>query len=732
MNSLHINRIRVQTGNHPLKNYLEINPARNFNLIYGRNESGKTYLVEFLIKLLFGSGQLSGSELRDWDSSGEVSVLGLKESESEPVIFDGGKGQSDRFDGFFKAEGLPADFSKLLVVKSGEARLSVDKDGVGKGLLKDYLSGVGMLEAILDDKNISVTIKAEQTKILDNYISGNNRGEIKNYRGADEKRTSLNELLNRVLEYADGTIRDLTDQKNEKESQLARLDIARRHQGAKILDEIKAIRSELKNLPPDDALAKVNIKVAIHREKESEIQKKTVKLEKLSGAVDDSQWTEQAVITYEELLNQSTEEKSRAWPWVLAAFFFVVTVVSGFVDQPVGIGVGALLTMIFFVLHILGRAKQSADSGKLLELHNLGEEYQRRFGEPLSNLATLKAKATVLNAAQKKKVDMEGELNGLQNELRDIGSGIVEWFSRYFLGEAERESWEYSINKTKENRTFLERSIEGLEGDLDDKLKLRKEQCQHSQEDPDVVWDIEKNEVITNDLENIKGVLLEANEKNADLKNEVGAQVGQYSDDWHELIEWLEEKTSKASEEYKKITAELLAKICVKNTSNEFREREDQKITENLQDEALARELKTTTCGAYDRFEWDGEGLSVRSPEGHEYAVENLSSGAKDQVMMAIRIGFARRALGDRSAFLILDDAFQRADWERRPEMIQHTLQMVQEHGWQLFYFTMDDHIRDTFRAKANSIFGPDGYLYHSLSNGFAQKDSEDRVPPFQ
>ena len=117
----------------------------------------------------------------------------------------------------------------------------------------------------------------------------------------------------------------------------AALDIARRHQGAKILDEIKAISSELENLPPDDALANVNTNIAIFREKESEIKKKTVKLEEFSGAVDDSQWTEQAVITYEELLNQSTEEKSRVWLWVLAVFFFVVTVASGFVDQPVGI-----------------------------------------------------------------------------------------------------------------------------------------------------------------------------------------------------------------------------------------------------------------------------------------------------------------------------------------------------------------------------------------------------------
>ena len=185
---------------------------------------------------------------------------------------------------------------------------------------------------------------------------------------------------------------------------------------------------------------------------------------------------------------------------------------------------------------------------------------------------------------------------------------------------------------------------------------------------------------------------------------------------WNSIFKWLEKKTHEASEEYKKITAALLAKICLKNASNEFLEKEDQQITENLQNESLARELMATTCGAYNRFSWDGRGLSVLSPEGHEYAVGDLSSGARDQVMMAIRIGFAQRALGDRSAFLILDDAFQLADWERRPEIIRHTLQLVQEHGWQVFYFTMDDNIRDTFRREADGIIGEDEYLYRSLS----------------
>ncbi|HCQ15235.1 MAG TPA: tetraacyldisaccharide 4'-kinase, partial [Cryomorphaceae bacterium] len=37
---------------------------------------------------------------------------------------------------------------------------------------------------------------------------------------------------------------------------------------------------------------------------------------------------------------------------------------------------------------------------------------------------------------------------------------------------------------------------------------------------------------------------------------------------------------------------------------------------------------------------------------------------------------------------VILDDAFQHSDWERRPRMIEYMVKLVKE-GWQVFYFTM-------------------------------------------
>ncbi len=72
------------------------------------------------------------------------------------------------------------------------------------------------------------------------------------------------------------------------------------------------------------------------------------------------------------------------------------------------------------------------------------------------------------------------------------------------------------------------------------------------------------------------------------------------------------------------------------------------------------------------------------------------STGTREQVFLALRIGFASLLMKGEKGFLILDDAFQHSDWQRRNHCVQELLNLVSA-GWQVFYFTMDDHIRDLF-----------------------------------
>ncbi|HCD03539.1 MAG TPA: hypothetical protein DER64_23745, partial [Planctomycetaceae bacterium] len=77
----------------------------------------------------------------------------------------------------------------------------------------------------------------------------------------------------------------------------------------------------------------------------------------------------------------------------------------------------------------------------------------------------------------------------------------------------------------------------------------------------------------------------------------------------------------------------------------------------------------------------------------------------------------ARIALDNEPSFLVLDDAFQHSDWNRREQLVPQAVGLV-EAGWQVLYFTIDDHIRDLFNTVG------DRYVSHSLSE---PSPSEDR-----
>ena len=91
-----------------------------------------------------------------------------------------------------------------------------------------------------------------------------------------------------------------------------------------------------------------------------------------------------------------------------------------------------------------------------------------------------------------------------------------------------------------------------------------------------------------------------------------------------------------------------------------------------------------------------------------------MSTGAQEQILLALRIGFARKWMEQNALFLILDDAFQHSDWERRVRLVDEMVSLAQQ-GWQIIYFSMDDHIRKLFEDRVKPVLG-NQYRYRELS----------------
>ena len=88
-----------------------------FNLIYGPNESGKTFLTEFILQSIFRYPKLSKWPLRELPGQGKVFISGLN---SEEVEFS--PKSRMKIEDFWAANvpGLPTNMARLLVVKGGE------------------------------------------------------------------------------------------------------------------------------------------------------------------------------------------------------------------------------------------------------------------------------------------------------------------------------------------------------------------------------------------------------------------------------------------------------------------------------------------------------------------------------------------------------------------------------------------------------------------------------------
>jgi energy-coupling factor transporter ATP-binding protein EcfA2 len=95
----------------------------------------------------------------------------------------------------------------------------------------------------------------------------------------------------------------------------------------------------------------------------------------------------------------------------------------------------------------------------------------------------------------------------------------------------------------------------------------------------------------------------------------------------------------------------------------------------------------------YNQVTVENRDFVVTDLTGKSYDVEELSSGARDQLLLCFRIAALRKVYPD-GAFLILDDAFIFADWQRRQRLAQLAKKFV-EQGNQVIYLTSDDHTRD-------------------------------------
>jgi len=362
---------------------------------------------------------------------------------------------------------------------------------------------------------------------------------------------------------------------------------------------------------------------------------------------------------------------------------------------------------------------------KIKELENLRKSLEKQIREKESSLFSLnipeteyiqnepciefdqskfeQLKKEIANIEQlgKNISNLEEVQEKLSKEIEETKIEIQNFFKKWLKQDINESEWENKIRELKNIIEENEKRKTNLEGEL---KGLGIEESDYLKEDPGIIYNEGKYKEIEKQLYQKKE---EKGKKEKELYSLKGEVIGllplkpDITTPWDEILKKLYEFREEKWKELKGKISEIVANMLVHQMIEKMQKEEEEFLVESINSDNVTNILKRITNDKYQKIKIEGDEVYVSS-DIVDYNIRDLSTGAKEQVLLAIRIGIAQKLLGTTAGFLILDDAFQHVDWEKRPLIVDSLIELSKS-GWQIFYLTMDDNIKDLFEKRGKS-----------------------------
>ena len=656
-----------------------------FNVIYGPNEKGKTFLTEFILRCLFKN--TDRWEMRK-EGRGKVFVSGLKE---ERV---GLTASSDiKLDTFLEEErGLPPQLSKLLVVKGSDAKIeNHSQAGASKGVVKEFLTEKGLLEEI--EENVSKTI--QKANIESEPIDIDKRGEGRELKNLKKKLDKLDGLIKNIEDnYSPGRLKQLRMEKEKLEKRLNDQKKAKRHKAYKLSNELEELESEY-NRYDSQEVASLAKNIENHEQLKKKVKKKKEEYEEKKGRAEKYRKLEAIGDNYKRLKEDTSQSIGMVWKLIPTGLFIVSGVITLLVSEL--LGVLSFAVTAGFIVYYLYRYKKEIDSkNNTEELKKLEKEFQEETGKEMKTVATLEATVKDYGSAPEVAKTIKSNLEELQEDLSELKTRIRGQMRNILNQDVGEDEWQEKLVKIKDKAQEVAKKREKLKDRLS---SLNVDQSDYEKEEMDVHYSAKEEKSLKEEITGKEDKIKEEEGSLKDIEIKIAQAVdSDLKTNFSELYQALHETKRRVQKDLKAKKTEIVAKKLVFDQLEELRAEEDERIKENLKSKKIQEVVSKMTGGRYKGVRLVGDELEVVG-ELENFKLKELSTGTGEQILLALRVGLGAELLGEDSMFLLLDDAFQNSDWERR-EVLVTGLADLAEDGWQIIYLTMDDHIRDLFEKE--------------------------------
>ena len=663
------------------------------NLIYSKNERGKTFLTEFIIRSLFKNTNIKRWKFRG-GGSGKVYVSGL---DKELIEFS--PSTPKKLEDFWEEDetGLPPSMVKLLVSKGGEPSIEDTEEGIDKNLIKEIFSGISLLDKIDNEKNINKTIKSAQ--LINSNIDIRDQGDGKIYHDLKEEINQIDNLFTEIeSKYVEGIIESYKKEEESLKKHLEELNKAKRYEAFLISKKIDEIEGKLSQ-NPEDKLNKISTEIAIYEITKNDCNVKKQQLKDSQEKSRHFSWLKETIPLYERLTINSIKKPGYLLLIIMSIFAFITAVLI-FLNIIIGATLFLLISAIlslavtigltaFYIRNLFNYSKYV---GLNEELNRIKVEFKNKIGNKLTDIALLNAELSKQKEFYDKAKFLEEQLEVIRNDYEKQHFSIQQKFNELAVKQILESDWHVFLNTKKQDNNILKSNKEEEQKKLNN-LQVR--EADYLNEDIGIKFDIDEFNEVNIKIDDISKKISEQKKEIDALKHNVCIKTeNDFSISWEQLIENLKKKRLEKENDLNTLEAKITAGIIVHNVISQLRVEEDKKILEGLQSEIVLKPLRDITH-RYNKLALEEDKLII-SDDFNNFPLKEISTGAEEQIMLALRIGFSSKLLKKDALFLILDDAFQHSDWHKR-EILINKLVDITKKGWQIIYLTMDNHIKGLF-----------------------------------